>query len=213
MLGAIAEIKLYIMIFGYIRVSTVDQNVDRQIDELKDECNELFIDRLSGRKAKRPELMRMMEKLREGDKIVIVRLSRFGRSVKDLISLSEQIQSAGATLESKKEGFKLDGSPMGKMLFGLLSVLAEFEVDMIRQRTMEGLAAARARGRVGGRPKGLDEAGQKTAKLVVKLYADPEWSIRQISDHLNIAVSTVYNYLKHEGVKVGRDYKKRAKTS
>ena len=192
------------MKLGYIRVSTRDQNVDRQIDELNADCEKVFIDRCSGRKAKRPELMRMMKMLREGDQIIVMRLSRFGRSTKDLLQLAERILSIGAMLESRKEGFRLDGSPMGKMLYTIMGALAEFEVDLLRERTMEGLRAAAARGRVGGRPKGLTPEAKRTAKLVVQLYKDPTWSIRQIAEHLNIATTTIYNYLDHEGVKRGR---------
>lgn len=196
------------MTFGYIRVSTVDQNVDRQIDQLQDSCDELFIDRISGRKSKRPALTRMMDKLRDGDRIKVVRLSRFGRSSKDLFALAEQIVDTGATLESLQEGIKLDGSPMGKMLYGIMSIMSEFEVDLIRGRTMEGIRAAAARGRRGGRPKGLTDKAKRTAKLAAQLYDDPSWSIRQICEHLDIAPSTFYKYLAHEGKKVGRKYEK-----
>lgn len=196
------------MVFAYLRVSRRDQNTDRQIDELAADSDEVFIDRMSGTKAKRPELQRMMDKLREGDTIVVMRLARFGRSMKDLMTLAEKILKTGAVLKSRKEGFTLDGSPMGKMLYGVMASLAEFEVDMIRERTMEGLRAAAARGRVGGRPKGLSDKAKKTAKLAAQLYRDPSWSIRQICDHLSIAQSTFYNYLNHEGVKRGRCYGK-----
>lgn len=201
------------MRFGYIRVSTRDQNVDRQIYELKEECDEVFIDRISGRKAKRPELSRMMDKVRSGDEILVVRLARFGRSTKDLMTLADKILSDGATLRSKKEGFQLDGSPMGKMLYTIMAALAEFEVDVIRERTMEGLRAAAAQGRRGGRPKGLSADGKRKAKLVVQLYNDPDWSVRQIADHLGIATTSIYNYLRHEGIKVGRTYKKTSKAA
>ncbi|MEL6661010.1 MAG: recombinase family protein [Bacteroidota bacterium] len=196
------------MIFGYIRVSTRDQKVDRQILELHEECDEVFIDRVSGRKAKRPELSRMMDKIRAKDEILVMRLARFGRSTKDLMNLADKIISAGATLRSKKEGFQLDGSPMGKMLYTIMAALAEFEVDVIRERTMEGLRAAAAKGRRGGRPKGLSDEGKKKAKLVAQLYHDPDWSIRQIAEHLGIATTSIYNYLRHEKIKVGRKYKK-----
>ena len=174
---------------------------------LKDVCDEVFIDRISGRRSKRPGLSEMMGKIREGDTIIVVRLARFGRSTKDLMTLAEKITTIGAVLESKKEGFRLDGSPMGKMLYTIMSALAEFEVDVIRERTMEGLRAAAAEGRVGGRPKGLSKEREKVADLVVQLYKDPNWSIRQIADHLNIATTTIYNYLKRRKVKVGRRHR------
>lgn len=110
--------------FGYARVSTRMQNPDRQIDELKQKCDEVFIDYGSGKNMKRPKLKEMMAKLRAGDKIIVIRLSRFGRSSKDLAELADRIISMGATLHSQKEGFTLDGSPMGKMLYGIMATLA-----------------------------------------------------------------------------------------
>lgn len=199
------------MTFGYIRVSTRDQNTDRQIMELEDQCDEVFIDRKSGASKARPELKRMMDKLRKGDIIKVVRLARFGRSMPDLQKLAQQIREIDAVLISLKEGFTFDGSSMGKMMYNLMGTFAEFERDIIRERTMEGLKAAAAQGRVGGRPKGLSPEAKKKAKEVVKLYRNPEWSIREIAKLLNIATTTVYNYLRHEGVKPGTRYKKRYK--
>jgi DNA invertase Pin-like site-specific DNA recombinase len=200
------------MKFGYIRVSTRDQNVDRQIDALELECDEVFIDRISGKKANRPGLIKMMDKLRAGDQIIVLRLSRFGRSSKDLATLAEQILGIGATLHSKKEGFNLDGSPMGKMLYAIMGALAEFERDVLSERTREGLAAAARRGRVGGRPKGLSADGKRKAKLVAQLYRDDNWSIKQISENVGVSITTIYNYLKHEGIRVGTRFTKTGKT-
>ena len=197
------------MIFGYIRVSTRDQNVDRQVVELQDQCEEVFIDKMSGAKKNRPELNRMMGKLRSGDIIKVVRLARFGRSMSDLQKLAEQIRETDAVLVSIKEGFTFDGSSMGKMMFNLMGTYAEFERDVIRERTMEGIRAAAAQGRVGGRPKGLSREGKEKAKQVAKLYKDSDFSIREIASCVGIATTTVYNYLRHEGIKPGTRYKKR----
>ena len=169
------------MIFGYIRVSTKEQNIDRQFDELENQCDELFIDRISGRKAKRPELDKMFGKLRKGDTVKVMRIARFSRSTKDFLTLTEKLQEMEVTLVSVKEGLTFDGTPTGKLMFTLLAIIAEMEADMIRDRTKEGLRAAAKRGRVGGRPKGLSEEGKKKAKLVAKLYKDDEWSIKEIS--------------------------------
>lgn len=114
-------------VFGYARVSTRMQNLARQLEELEEICDEVFIDKASGKNANRPELKRMMTMLREGDQIKVLRLSRFGRSGRDLAELADQIMEAGATLHSLKEGFTLDGTSFGKMIYGVLAVLAEFE--------------------------------------------------------------------------------------
>lgn len=189
------------MIFGYIRVSTKDQNVDRQVAELEGQVDKMFIDKVSGRKSSRPGLNAMMDQLREGDVIKVMRVSRFSRSTKDFYKLLERIQDAGATLVSVKEGLTWDDSPQGKLLFTVLAVMAEIEVDNIRARTMEGLAVARAQGRVGGRPKGLDAAAKRKAKIVARMYVANEDSVREICKTVGISVTTMYRYLDHEGVK------------
>jgi DNA invertase Pin-like site-specific DNA recombinase len=188
------------MKFGYCRVSTKEQNLDMQIDALKkDGCIEIYKDQVSGSKADRPQLTKLMENLREGDVIVVWKLDRLGRSITDLIKLINK-------LGEKKVGLKSLSDPVdtttsqGRFIFNLFASLAELERDIIRERTMAGLAAARSRGRVGGRPKGLSQEAENKALAVESLYKEKKLSVREIAKRLDISTSTLYAYLKHQGV-------------
>lgn len=141
------------MKIGYARVSTLDQNLDRQLDNLKEQgCERIFAEKMTGTKADRPELQRMLEMLREGDVVVVDSFSRLSRSTKDLLDLTETFRNKGVSLISIKE--KLDTTtPEGKLMMTMLAALSQFERDLIAERTKDGLKAARARGRQGGRPK------------------------------------------------------------
>ena len=183
------------MRFGYLRVSTKDQNVDRQIDLLREECDEVFIDRMSGRKRKRPELERMMDKLRADDQIVVVRLARFGRSTKDLLELASTILDTGATLRSQKEGFCLDGSPMGKMLYTIMGALAEFERDLLRERTKAGMKAAKRRGKHLGRPLALTAEQVAFARRAV---AAGDETLSGMASLLGVHRNTLKRALQHQ---------------
>lgn len=153
-------------IFGYARVSTEAQNLDRQLDALKRYgVDYIYNEKMTGTKKDRPELIKMLDRITEGDTIVIESLSRLGRSTKDLIELVELFEKKKVHLVSLKESIDTS-TPTGKLLFTLMSALAQFERDVIAERTKEGLKSARARGRMGGRPK-MDEARVKQA---VKLY-------------------------------------------
>lgn len=144
-------------ILGYARVSTEQQNLDRQLDALKKYgCDMIFNEKMTGTKKDRPELKRMLERMTAGDIVVIESLSRLGRSTKDLIELTELFQSKGVNLVSLKESIDTSTST-GKLLFTLMSAIAQFERDVIADRTRKGLRSARARGRVGGRPKANPE--------------------------------------------------------
>ena len=141
------------MTLGYARVSTIDQNLDRQIDALnKYGVDILFNEKMSGTKKDRPELNKMIERMSPGDTVVIESLSRMGRSTKDLIELMELFNSRGISLVSLKESIDT-GTSTGKLLFTLMSALAQFERDLISERTVEGLHAAMSRGRMGGDPE------------------------------------------------------------
>ena len=152
-------------IFGYARVSTEQQNLDRQLDALrKYGCDVIYNEKMTGTKRDRPELAKMLDRMTEGDTVVIESLSRLGRSTKDLIELTELFQSKGVHLVSLKEAVDTSTST-GKLLFTLMSAIAQFERDVIADRTREGLKSARARGRTGGRPKTDPDAIKKAIKL------------------------------------------------
>jgi DNA invertase Pin-like site-specific DNA recombinase len=180
------------MLIGYARVSTDDQNLDLQRDALAQAgCLRVYEDKDSAAKAERPGLLLTLEVLREGDTLVIWRLDRLGRSLKDLMALVEKLDGRGVGLRSLQEGIDT-GSSGGKLLFHLFGALAEFERNLLRERTRAGLSAARARGRLGGRPKALDPAKRE---LAVKLYNDRQHSIAEICQIMGISKPTLYSYL------------------
>lgn len=188
------------MKIGYARVSTKEQNLTLQLDALKKEgCKKVFEEKISGAKADRPELRKMIDQLREGDVIITWKLDRLGRSLRDLVNLVNEIQDKGAGLKSLNDSIDTT-TPHGKLTFHLFASLAEFERDIIRERTKAGLEAARARGRKGGRPKGLSKEAQDKAMVAETLYKQGEMSVTEICKHLNIARSTLYKYLRHRGV-------------
>lgn len=197
------------MKIGYARVSTKEQNLSLQMDALKKEgCKKIFQEKMSGAKADRPELQKMIDQLREGDVIVTWKLDRLGRSLRDLVNLVNDIQNKGAGLKSLNDSIDTT-TPQGKLTFHLFASLAEFERDIIRERTKAGLEAARARGRKGGRPKGLSKDAQRKAIVAEALYNQGRsgdgkevLSISEISKELGISRSTLYRYLKHREVEV-----------
>ena len=141
------------MIVGYARVSTTDQTPQLQIDALKAaKCKPIYIEQKGGRNVNRPELTRCLDTLRKGDTLVIWKLDRMGRSLRDLIEIVERLESAGVQLVSLTEDISTKGA-RGRLIFHIFAVLAEFERNLIRERTMAGLATARARGRLGGAKK------------------------------------------------------------
>ena len=181
------------MIIGYCRVSTHDQCLDRQTDILTDAgCERIYQEKISGATKERPELQRMFDALREGDTVVVTELSRLSRTVKDLFSLVEQIHHTGANLKSLKENWADTTTPQGKLLFAIFAGISEFERDLIRQRTKEGLEAARARGRNGGRPP----TDADKLNLASKMYKSKEYSISEILKATGISKTTLYRFLK-----------------
>ena len=178
-------------IFGYARVSTEQQNLDRQLDALrKYGCDMIYNEKITGTKRDRPELSKLLDRMTEGDTVVIESLSRLGRSTKDLIELTELFQKKGVHLVSLKESIDTSTST-GKLLFTLMSAIAQFERDVIADRTREGLKSARARGRTGGRPK----ANADNVRKAVKLYKTQQYSIREITELTGVKKSTLYRNL------------------
>ena len=178
---------------GYARVSTDDQTTALQRDALTAAgCSEIYADTASGKSTDgRPELANALRALRSGDTLVVWRLDRLGRSLPDLIKIVTELEERGIGFESLTE--KIDtASATGKLVFHLFASLAEFERNLIRERTQAGLSAARARGRKGGRKKRLDPAKQK---LALRLYHERQHTVAEICRMMGIGRSTLYNYL------------------
>ena len=175
-------------VFGYARVSTEQQNLDRQLDMLqKYGVDFIYNEKMTGTKRNRPELEKLLERLTEGDTVVVESLSRLGRSTKDLIWLMETFNAKGVNLVSLKESIDTTTST-GKLLFTLMSAIAQFERDVIADRTREGLNSARARGRKGGRPRTDSEQLRKA----IKLYNTRQYSLAEIEDMTGVKRSTLY---------------------
>lgn len=177
---------------GYARVSTDDQNPALQIEALQQAgCEKIFQDQLSGANAERLGLQAAIAYLRPGDTLVVWRLDRLGRSLKHLIETVTLLEEKGVGFQSLQEAMDTTTSG-GRLIFHIFGALAEFERQLIRERTQAGLKAARARGRLGGRPKSL---AAKKVELLYRLYDGKEHSIREICDILGISKSTLYAYL------------------
>lgn len=180
------------MHIGYARVSTDDQNLDLQNDALKAAgCEKIYEDRISGSKAQRPGLTLALEVAREGDVLVVWRFDRLGRSLKDLIELATKLEKKGVGLKSLQENIDTTSSG-GRLVFHMFGALAEFEANIIRERTSAGLKAARARGKKGGRPKKLDP---EKREALVRLYRSNEHSVGDICKLLQVSRTTLYKYL------------------
>jgi DNA invertase Pin-like site-specific DNA recombinase len=185
------------MLIGYARVSTQDQTLDLQKDALhKIGCTKIFTDTVSGSTAERPGLHEALQFLRTGDALVVWRLDRLGRSLQHLIETMAQLQQRSIGFKSLTENIDTT-TPVGKLIFHVFGSLAEFERDLIRERTQAGLMAARARGKQGGRPSHLN-AKQRT--LLQTLYADKNNRIVDILSTLHISKSTLYRYLKTQSL-------------
>lgn len=190
------------MDIGYARVSTREQNLDLQVDALRRAgCGKIYQEVVSGAKADRPVLDALLADLRQGDVLVIWKLDRLGRSLRHLVELATALLEKGVGLKSINDPIDTTTSS-GRLTFNLFACLSEFERDLIRERTQAGLTAARARGRLGGRPNGLSPEAQKTAWAAETLYRERSLSVREIADKLGIAKSTLYEYLRHRGVPI-----------
>ena len=197
------------MKIGYARVSTKEQSFDFQLDALrKASCKKIYQETVSGAKAARLQLDLMLDNLRAGDVLVIWKLDRLGRSLRHLVELIHGLMEKGVGLKSLNDPIDTT-TPQGRLSFNLFASLAEFERDLIRERTQAGLSAARARGRRGGRPRGLPSSAEVTARAAETLYTERKLSVRQIADRLGISKSTLYAYLRHRGVRIG-PYQRRA---
>ena len=185
------------MIIGYARVSTQDQNLDLQTDELtRLGCQKIYQEKVSSGK-ECPQLMKMIENLREGDSVMVWKLDRLARSLKELINLIEIFKVKKVNFTSIKDS--IDTSTVqGRLLLNIFGSLAEFERDTIRERTKAGLSAAKARGRMGGKKKGLSPEAMKKAETAVMLYKQKKSAV-EIAGIIGVGRATVYRYLEEMG--------------
>lgn len=187
---------------GYARVSTRDQNPEHQVDALKAAgCERIFIDRASGKLAKRPQLEKALDYLRPGDQLVVTRLSRLSRSIKNLLELTDQLRQREIDLEVILQGINTK-SPGGRLVFHIMAAIAEFDRELIVEGTLDGLEAARARGRVGGRRPKLSE---RQLHLARGMYDEkgPDgkrlYTVQQIAETFGVTRATVYRHLEPTG--------------
>lgn len=179
--------------FGYSRVSTSKQLLDSQIELLhRAGCDETFVEVGSGINRERPQLEKLLSILREGDTILVVKLDRLSRSLQDMLSIVREIEKKGAHLRSLQDPLIDTTSPNGKLIFGIFAVLAEYERDIIRARTLDGLAAARARGKRLGRQEALD---QEQKDHLMKLRHSGQ-SLRQLAQIFGVSKTTILRYVR-----------------
>lgn len=185
-----------IMKYGYARVSTKDQSVALQLDALKKAgCHKIFHEVAKGAKADRPEWLKLLNEIKAGDTLIIWKFDRMGRSLHHLIQVVNDLLVKNVAILSLND--PIDTTTIqGKFMFNIFASLAEFEKDLIRERTMAGLKSARSRGKMGGRPKGLSDEAKKKARIAEALYDQRELTTEEIANQLNISRTTLYKYLK-----------------
>lgn len=187
------------VLLGYARVSTGEQDPDHQLDALARAgvaAPDIYLDHASGARASRPQLDALLRSLREGDVLVVTRLDRLGRSVLHLVALGAELRDRGIGLRVLEQGIDTSTAE-GRAMFGMLSVLAEFQRELIVANTRDGLAAARARGRRGGRRPALSASQAAHAQ---QLYDAGEHTVAEIAALLGVARTTVYGHLRHTDV-------------
>lgn len=186
-------------IFGYARVSTEEQSLVLQEEALlKYGCEKIFFEKVSGKDLERGELKKVLGLLRENDVLVVFRLDRLARSLKDLINLIGVLEAKKVDFVSLSDGIDTS-SAVGKLMFHIVGAFAEFERNIISERTKAGLKSARARGRIGGKPKGLSAEAKKKAVRVKDLYDERKLSVLEICRVLEIgSKATFYKYLRFE---------------
>ena len=183
------------MIIGYARVSTQDQNLNLQTDALSAAgCEKVFQEKISGKSKDRPAFNEMLAQLRKGDTVVVWKLDRLARSLKDLIDILNQLKLMEVNFLSIQDGINTD-TATGRFTFNIFASLSEFERDIISERTKAGLASAKARGRTGGRPKGYSKDKRVTIKMVQSLAANGMLSVAEIMEKADISKATYYRYL------------------
>lgn len=183
---------------GYARVSTADQDLAPQLDVLRAKgCELIYSEHASGQHADRPELAQAMKALRAGDTLVVWRLDRLGRSLPDLIATVNELASRGIAFESVTEAIDTT-TASGKLVFNIFASLADFERHLIGERTRAGLAAGRARGRMGGRPPALTSRQLREARL---LLTDPDATVTAVAERYGVSRTTLYKGLRELAAK------------
>ena len=189
------------MNIGYARVSTLDQNPELQLDALKEaKCDKTYVDHTSGAKADRPQWQELLRYIREGDTLVVWKLDRAFRSMQQAVEVLNDFSKRGVHLKVLTMDIDTH-SPMGKCMYYVASAFAEMERDILIERTQAGLQAARARGRLGGRPKAKALNTPKKITLAQSLYNDKNNTIDEICKTLNISRATLYRYINTDAVK------------
>lgn len=180
------------MRIGIARVSKRDQHPEAQQDALKAAgCEKIFTDKASGKLASRPELDKALAMLRAGDQLVVTKLDRLGRSLQNLMELAEDLRARGVDLVVLDQGIDTS-TAIGRMFFQILGAIAEFEHALMTERTMDGLAAARARGRTGGQKPKL---GPRQVRLAQEMYDAGDYTVQQIADEFGVSRPTIYRHL------------------
>lgn len=180
------------MKFGYARVSKTDQNLDIQIQKLKQAgCDEIFKEKISGAKDDRKELKNLLSKLRKGDVVCVVRLDRLGRRMIKLIELINDFRAKGVEFVSLENNIDTT-TPMGMLLFNVCAAFSEMERELIRERVKAGLESAKEKGRTGGRPKALTE---EKARMIKAFKQAGEMSVKQICESTNVSRSVYYRFI------------------
>jgi len=190
-------------IFGYARVSTAEQNLDRQLAILNEygvQESDVYADKISGKKKQRPALNELQTNLRNGDTVITESLSRLSRSSTDLLNILSDWDKKGIIYISIKERFDLS-TPVGAMMLTVMAALAQFERDVTHSRVMEGIAAAKARGRVGGRPR----TDPKKLEKALRLYDSNSYSVREITEITTVSQGVLYSALRERKKQADQD--------
>lgn len=190
------------MKIGYARVSTKDQSLEMQTDLLtKAGCEIIFKETASGAKTDRLELAKLMSQIRKDDIVVVYKLDRLGRSLKHLLEVVAQLNEKKVGIQSINDAIDTT-TPQGRLFFNVSACFAEFERDLIRERTKAGLEAARARGRKGGRRQGMSKEAEQKAILAENYYKEGKMGVNQIATEIGISKMTLYKYLRHRKVPI-----------